>query len=378
MNNKFVTAIGVLLVLGLIYFGLRTGPAKDFLFGDSDDRKPVDTRLGKRQMRMPENDEEAETDFGQVGDVTGGRDVPSELRDLLSLLAAAETGSGQDAELTRSIASQWLAINPKEAVEWAFRLPDGLAQIALMEMARSAESDSLPVLFEMINSAGNERDGKRGFFGLTMTVLAWSEFAPEQAWNAVSDIKDDFTRVSIYSDLVSHLAEDDPALAAEKLVPFVSLYPDGSEQRTMFNPAFGMVAESLARESIQTAVEWVDSLAEGPAKAEAVRGLSNEFSKKDPLGASEWLSGLPEGRSRDMGIMNLISSTRDDDPAVRMAWALSITSDDLRENTVARIGQSWNSDDRDGFRKWLATPQGEALDERLRGIVLDDPGASAD
>ena len=127
------------------------------------------------------------------------------------------------------------------------------------------------------------------------------------------------------------------------------------------------VGSQWAASNPVAAVGWLESL---PASTGQKQGLSNAFSDwedKDPAAAGDYLFAMPQSPQRDSAISGFATGYAWQDPQTAIAWAQDIADPALRESSMTRVGQAFFSRDPDGAVAWLGE---SGLPEAVRQRIM--------
>jgi hypothetical protein len=171
--------------------------------------------------------------------------------------------------------------------------------------------------------------------------------ARREALNSVFSTQDSFWESGQRTALLVNLPPEQ-RLEAVQTVPlreedFSALAPSVAEAlRSRSASAENMKAavDSLSKTMTDpsTALQWLDSLPEGPARDSARPGVFGRLAYKDPESASAWLNSQPvtiEGR--DSMVEMLVRSIVGSNPEGATEWASSIRNDDKRRSVLELI-----------------------------------------
>jgi len=297
-----------------------------------------------------------------------------------ALLRLDQTPPSEEREDERlKLLVAWAEKDPVGAMEYAkknFKL-DRLAQ-AMSGIATTWAKHDPAAAWAWARSLGNDASQAHtvleeiGRNDPAMATRLASEFAQQQPNEAVAICMTAMRAMTYHGNFD----------AARKLATEMQLRSP-EEQNMLVN----FMAGQWARFEPEKAAQWVQSLPAGPARDQALIGLSASWAEKDPPKAAEFAATLPAGDSRSVAMRQAVANWVQTDPtaarqwvirsnqyedfdaaveaiatqnnfvsrepAHAMIWATGIFDDKLRVKTMNTILFNWYSMDRNAATAYL-------------------------
>ena len=130
------------------------------------------------------------------------------------------------------------------------------------------------------------------------------------------------------------------------------------------------VAERWAENDPRAVIDWASDLPEGTQQRVFEEAL-DEWTEKDPLAASEYLTQMPDSPVKDSAVEGFAKELSREDPQSAAAWAATIGNEELRIDTLQDVARDWVRNDRAAAEAWLPA---SGLNEEAQQKVLEDQG----
>ena len=114
------------------------------------------------------------------------------------------------------------------------------------------------------------------------------------------------------------------------------------------------IARAWASQTPEETVGWIKTLSAGDVRDSAVTATISSWAAKDTRGAGEWISTLA-GAERDRGAGILALAMLEKEPREAMNWITSIAEDTARAQAVAQTARSIAVRDPAQARQWIET-----------------------
>jgi len=141
--------------------------------------------------------------------------------------------------------------------------------------------------------------------------------------------------------MVQSAMQASPQQAQELYSSFAASLDPQSATQSENTAVTRSLAATLTENNPQHAISWVQSLAPGSARDQALAGIAEKWAGYDPAATSEWLGTLPAGEGRDLAAEKLVHAIARDDPESAWAWATSIGTPAQRREAAARVLDAW-------------------------------------
>ena len=116
--------------------------------------------------------------------------------------------------------------------------------------------------------------------------------------------------------------------------------------------AYAGIMSSLAIEAPEEAMAMIDDFPRETQKNIVSRAL-DQWTKRDPLGASEYLAQMTDSPVKDQAVGKFATELAREDPEAAAAWATTIGSDKVRQKALSQVTRSWLKADRAAAEVWL-------------------------
>lgn len=253
----------------------------------------------------------------------------------------------ESAHRTQSLgvmAAAWAERDLNGAVRWMTQLTssgdkEGVMSQILYEAARSAPLDAMKLAVAMPTGAGRDEL-------LTHLAVQWADQEPKAAAEWASQIQDPETRNKLLGSALVAWSEQDPSAAAH--FAFNSFPADDPKDEAIV----GMV-QRWTQKDPETAAQWVQQFPQGHVRDAALENLVQIWTDQDATKAGEWINGLAEGGARDTSIAAYARKLTPVDPERAVAWAEAIGDADKRAQELEAAGMTWMHADADAASAWV-------------------------
>ncbi|MFT3829268.1 MAG: hypothetical protein QM691_06115 [Opitutaceae bacterium] len=250
----------------------------------------------------------------------------------------------------------WAASDPTAALAWFRQLPDsGIRAGALDGLCRHlAETDpQQAIAFALsLNDPAYLPNRLAGI----LRIQAAAD--PQAALATLNRLPPEITRAPLCQVIVDSLVAEEPLLAGE----FALTIPP-SEAQSM---ALQNVATRLSRDSLQTALDWINSsIPAGPLRSTVLRNTLIEATQVDPRSVAPLVTDLRSNLHLNVAL-NLALNWVRSDPQAASAWVDQLPAARHRASVQQTLFKFWSRNDPAAAATWLATTDlPEATKERL-------------
>lgn len=303
----------------------------------------------------------------------------------------------------------WSRNDPEGALQYAVAVDDSvLRSDLLVSLSQGANSENRRKIFDAVIEhmpmGDNFRSAVNGLFS------GWARENPVEAAAALQELP----AGRIQSDMVSQIARGWAGKGQpEEALAWVRNLPDGESKRNAMAGVLGQwasedpqavlnvlpsvpadqrkqavrqISQAWSRRDPQGALSWAATLtnederkdatrdavgqwAEG-APEEAARFARNlpenvqgpavgaavdRWASKDAEAAAEWLATLPAGTTKDAAIPSLARKIAGEDPEAALSWALAVSKPESRNALCESLARDWMRHDPAGARNWVGS-----------------------
>ncbi|HLP06780.1 MAG TPA: hypothetical protein VK178_01340 [Opitutaceae bacterium] len=263
-------------------------------------------------------------------------------------------------EAAAGIASAWAAADPTAAIAWAKQLPAAESRgAAIGEICRHfAERDPQQAV-EFVLSLGEPAAVATRLNGIVRIQAATD---PQAALQTINNLPADVPRGPLCRQIVDALVAEDPKLAGE----FALTIPPSEAQRG----ALQSVASRLAVDSVQTALDWINStIPSGPIRGNVMENTLVIAAQANPKAVAPIAATLRGNLFRNVA-MNLAINWVRSDPQATTAWVDQLPADRNRALIQRILFTSWSCADPAAAAAWLATTD---LPQETKQQLLSEP-----
>lgn len=289
-------------------------------------------------------------------------------------------------------AAAWADSNPTAALAWFRQLPESEVRAGALDglCRHLAETDPQQAIAFALSS-GNPTYLPNRLAGI-LRIQAAAD--PQAALATLNRLPPEIPRGPLCQVIADSLIAEEPLLAGE----FALTIPP-SEAQSM---ALQNVATRLSRDSLQTALDWINSsIPAGPVRNTVLRNTLIEATqvdprsvaplvtdlrsnlhlnvalnvalnwvRSDPQAAVAWVSQFPEGQNRVIVLNSVARSWAQSDPTAALSFALQQNNPQERTSMLQSIGGEWASVAPTEARTVLAQlPTDDARKSFLDGMV---------
>lgn len=328
------------------------------------------SRLGRMQRLLAFLDQLPDERFGDVyralSDSPLGRDRQSERalilqawaeRDPQAATAHLQENEAEDWERETTL-STWASYDPDTAFTWALNAEDeGRVNNWVVGTLRGIASASPELARDYLVSIEDERTQRESMEAIQSAVMR-NGFEAAESWIAgLEEGTEIHERAARY--LANDLTELDPAAAGA----WASRLTDPGTQREVAET----VSEDWAREDLDSAREWVESLPQ-TAMTEAAEGITEAWANQDPEAAARWLSSLGNDPELDGAKRDYIQETWREHPEYALGMTTAIADPENRNRTMQRYLGRWAREDAEAARAWASANQEFVAPEVLERV----------
>ena len=102
-------------------------------------------------------------------------------------------------------------------------------------------------------------------------------------------------------------------------------------------------------------------------RSNSIQNIVDNWGDYDIKGAAEFVNTLAEGKERDQAVERLVHDVQRSDPESAFAWAASVSDASRRENMIRNAANQWKDYDPAAARKAVA---GADISENARASIL--------
>jgi hypothetical protein len=107
--------------------------------------------------------------------------------------------------------------------------------------------------------------------------------------------------------------------------------------------AMGSLVSSLAKQDPAQAATLLPEFDTVAASLGATQAVAANWVKQDPRAVSVWINTLPAGSQRDTAVVPMITAQTTQDPATALAWATTIVDGQIRNQQILTIIKKWGN-----------------------------------
>jgi hypothetical protein len=260
----------------------------------------------------------------------------------------------------------WAKVNPAGALRWL----SGLEKSPRREEARAtlftyvARADPQRAL-EMASQFPEAADRSL----LVSTAIQYlAKEDPTRALAAARAQADPAVRNAGLDLVVSKMA----ATNVEEAQRLVSELPPNS-----LTQSAGLIGAGLVRQSPQKALQWAQSLPEGPSRDAVFGGIAKEWAGSDVQGVAAWLDKLPQGSARSAAVLAFAGRSALADPEGAALWLSTIPSSDSRAKLLTSTVVNWQRLNPKAAQEWVQSAPNLSPAERTALSAVIKPAANA-
>lgn len=248
--------------------------------------------------------------------------------------------TSQTPDQVASIAWRMSRQNPEEAMQWAESLEaSDLRKSAVNSVLRNLAQIDPEIAAQKAIALTEPQQRQEA---LREVVHAWAG-GNEKAALAWAQTLSGADRVAALGALSSRIADTNPEEAVAIFSEFAASLPSEAASAGENKQVARSLAHSLTENDPQQAIAWVQGLAEGPLRDEALAGVAAKWASYDARATSEWIAHLPAGEGRDAAAQELVGVIARDDPESAWQWALSIGDRVRRKQAASQVLSAWKA-----------------------------------
>lgn len=246
-----------------------------------------------------------------------------------------QVGDKQVGELIRTVANQAVTtLGPKQALQWASELSDGLRNEALAGIARRQAQIDVRETLNWLDDYDNPFTHEGAAYYHTFNTWLQQE-------NGIEGVR-------------AHI----DTLQLESLAR---------------NEAISAYAQHTIRTAGADTIPLVESISDPSTRHRVLTETFNTWTRQDPQAASDYLSRVDPSPIRDHAITGLATSIARDDPAAAMAWTDTMSDLELRETAQTLVGLAYLESHHAAAGEWLPeSGLSPKILERIENPSTDD------
>ena len=248
-------------------------------------------------------------------------------------------------EAINGVAVAWADWSVVDAADWVRQLPEALERegglIALAyEAARSEPIEALRLAMELPTSEA--RDDL-----IIQAVGQWAANFPDEAAKWGQQIAEPVLRDTVVAGIATAWGDTDPAAAA--MLALKSL-PPGKRQ----DDALVGIVQRWTQKEPEHAAAWVLRFPEGRLRDTALEQLVGLWAGQNPQAAGEWVDSFPPSPARDVALGAYVKKLAPQFPELAAVRARDIGDELLRFREMEAVGELWMSQDAKAAREWVS------------------------
>ena len=268
---------------------------------------------------------------------------------------AKTLGRSETIYATRAAVSSWASYDATAAMEWAEQQEDENQRaeylVGIVQGVAAFDKKAATEMLFTIEKTNYRYQAAALLVQDTLkegvdSTIAWAESLPNT---------DESVKRSIYTQVASAIAKDDPNRAAE----WALTIPEGETRSNVIST----VINYWSRESHNETAAWVQQLPEGGSKYKAIEQMVNQWAWRDPASTADWLNQFPSTTQLDPAIDNFSRRIASKAPEVAADWAKAILDTDLKDQAIERVYKSWKKQDPDQAELWARSNAPHLLPE---------------
>jgi hypothetical protein len=261
-------------------------------------------------------------------------------------LVTRESDPALAADMAKSLAGLWAAVDEQAAMAWVAGLPAG----ALRQAALKALDDGLSLLDPLGGArfaleALPQGDARRA--DLVHAGVQLGFFPDDVGHAAACDWLSSLPSGADRDALISGFCERHP-LPDEELAPLAASMTPG--------PDLVSTVQRLTQSWVNTApvqaADWGSSLPEGLARSTALAAVAQSWGASDAASTAQWVGSLPPDPARDSAVEGFVRATSSNHPE-RAVPLLGLISDNAqRQQTTTQVLNNWMQTDPQAAQAW--------------------------
>jgi hypothetical protein len=231
--------------------------------------------------------------------------------------------------------------NPKQALDWAEKLPGPLRERTLQQLFGSwmrrdplAAADWLsnqPLEVQLPLAGRLAGDWVRKD---PQAALFWTRAAPTGPLTGPQLPPGPVQRRAMEAALGGFVSSDPEAAAA---------WMTTGAGRTFFPQRVGSLASSWTSIDPEAALGWASTIPAGRERDTAVGAIASTWTRADPSEALRWIQAIRRGADRNTALSSFSGALAGIDPRAAAYWSSQITERPLREATLSQVISQWRS-----------------------------------
>ncbi len=229
------------------------------------------------------------------------------------------------------LTAEWAAIDPVAARDWVNQLPDSeIRGGAINGLCHQLAEIDPPQAIQFALSLGDPAKLSGRLSGI-IRIQAASD--PQAALETLNRLPPEISRGPLCQAIIESLIAEEPLLAGE----FALTLPPSEAQST----ALQNVATRLSHDSLQTALDWINSaIPAGPTRTTVFRNTLITAAHADPRAVAPLVTDLRSNLHLNVA-MNVALNWVRIDPQAAAAWASQFPEDQNRVAVMSSLAQSW-------------------------------------
>lgn len=277
-------------------------------------------------------------------------------RDPHGALAHLQENGAEDWERETTV-SAWAASDPHAAFEWASAAADeGRVNNWVLGAMRGIAATSPDLARDFLMSLDGETR-ERSLGAMQPYVM---QYGFNYAMNWVQGVADPGLQNMASRRFARDLTELDPVQAGS----WNAAIADRDTRRDVSE----MVSDRWARQDLEGAKAWVDSLPED-TRTEAAEGVARHYARENPTEAAQWLSGLGDNPDLDGAKRILIDESFRKDPAVSLGFVNQLADQKAQTGYYHRYLGWWMKKDANAAKAWTEDNQGSLPESIVKRVL---------
>lgn len=234
-----------------------------------------------------------------------------------------------------------LVKNPKQAMDWAGKLPGPLRERTLQQLFGAwmrrdplAAADWLsnqPMEIQLPLAGRLAGDWVRKD---PQSALFWTRAVPTGPLTGPQLPPGPVQRRAMEAAIIGFVSSDPEAAAAWMTM---------GTGRAFFQQRVGALAASWTSIDPEAAVGWASTIPAGRERDMAVGAIAATWTRADPSESLRWVQGIKRVADRNAALASFSVALAGIDPGAAAYWGTQITERPLRESTLSNVISQWRS-----------------------------------
>lgn len=253
-----------------------------------------------------------------------------------------------------TILTSWATTDPNGAIQWAESNHDGDgANPWMVGVIRGVAANDPFLATQLMGDMPYSEERGQALTAIMPQIL---KQGPDAAREWATSITDERLQAGAIRRMAENLARTDPAGTAD----WLASNPGEAATGAMDN-----VLGTWARQDMDAAKNYYQSLPAGELRSSALRGISNQLAMSDPQAAADLIDSNP-GDASDRVYQQFVWHSFREDPSIAANYIGRIEDVETRDSTYSRMLDGWLRRDFDAASTWLGSnPVPDEVAKRL-------------